>query len=150
MTSAIVFSGNIILLSISGVYDLKYKKIPNLCVLCMLTLFCVTHVAAILITGITPTCGTILKCATAAIIPFFLMFPAELMTKKAFGAGDKKVLLVIALSTGIWGIVFVMFGMMAGGLIFSVVKQVERDEHIAMAPFIIVSYFVVGIFRWFL
>ena len=42
-----------------------------------------------------------------------------------------------------------MFGMMAGGLIFSVVKQVERDEHIAMAPFIIVSYFLWGYFDGF-
>ena len=113
----------------------------------MLTLFCVPHAAAILITGITPSAGNIMRCATAAIIPFFLMFPAELITKKAFGAGDKKVLFVLALSTGIWEIVLVMFGMMAGGLIFSVVKRVKRGEHIALAPFILVSYCVIGILR---
>ena len=150
MTSAIVFSGNIILLAISGVYDLKYKKIPNICVLCMLTLYFVTHAAALLITGITPLTVTILRCAIAAITPFFLMLPAELMTKRAFGAGDKKVLFVLALSTGTWGIVFVMFGMMAGGLIFGMVKKVERREKIAMAPFILVSYFVVGMLRCFI
>ena len=143
MVSMIVFCGNMGLLAISCVYDLKYKKIPNKCVLCMLALFCTVQAVETLISGTSPNTVLITKSVAGGMAPFIFMLPAEILTKKAFGAGDKKLLFVLGLGTGAWGIIFVMFGMLAVGLAFGAVRRVKRGEYIAMAPFILVSYVAV-------
>ena len=139
----LVFLGNIIILAVTGVIDIKSKKIPNVCVLGMLALLCVLKAFEVEMTGALPDKEIIISSVAGALLPFFLLMPAELMTKKAFGAGDKKALFVLGLSMGSRHMVFVLLGTMAGGLIFAVIRKMKREEHIAMAPFILISYMIV-------
>ncbi len=143
MGGVFLLCGNAALLSVSSYFDIKYKRIPNKLTLGMLSFLCCFIAVNVLITGVSPGAGQLVHCIAGAATPFFVMLPAEMLTQKQFGAGDKKALFVIGLSVGFWGSIFVIFGMLAGALLFSIFKRVRKKDHIALAPFILISYIVV-------
>ena len=143
MGGMLIFCGNAAALSAASFFDIRKKRIPNICVLAMFAFLLVIKSIIFFHTGSGPDSMQILKSTAGALAPLFVMLPAELLTGKKFGYGDKKALMVLGLSTGAWGIIFVIFGMLAGAAVFSMVKRIKRDECLALAPFILMSYLVV-------
>ena len=167
MSGLLIFCCNIFFLIISSYFDIKKRIIPNRCVLFMLSVFFSVNAGVALITGRSPEPGMAASWifSSASIIMLFL--PAEIIIKgKRLGSGDKKILMVLALSVGVWRGVLLVFGMLIAALIYYVLYEIvirkdelrtdpERDTAdngvekaltIPMAPFILVSYVIVGIF----
>ena len=136
----LILALNISVLIFSSITDIKYKKIPNVYVLLITAAFFSYRAYLSLVTGVYTGLYEVLLCVAGLITIPLIMLPSELITKKSFGAGDKKMLMALSLSLGAWSTLYVTLGMLAGAGFFSFIKKAGRDRKIAMAPFILASY----------
>ena len=160
MSSLLIFFFNLFFLIISSYHDIKSKIIPNRCVLCMLASCFAVNAVTVLSGGVSPGMMTLLKWVVCPVIIMLFFFPAEMISGKRLGHGDKKVLMVLSLSLGFWGSIFLIFGMLAGAAIYYAAVYVLNvrklkihekctdlsdisDRSLPMAPFILAAYFMV-------
>ena len=81
--------------------------------------------------------------AGAGIALIFMMIPG-MVTGKSFGAGDKKVFVVLGLSQGPWRVTVLMGLAMVSAAMFIFLKGKNKDN-IAMAPHILIAYISVAV-----
>lgn len=86
---------------------------------------------------------------SGALIPLLIILPVEAITKKSFGAGDKKLIIVLGLVLGVERIIYFLFVMLSGALIYCLIKKIKRGEYIAMAPFMLASYLIISLYYYF-
>ena len=160
MSVLLIFFCNIFFLSISSYQDIKKRIIPNRCVLCMLAAFFAVNAGTVLSGGSSPLMMTLIKWAVCPFFVILFFLPAEILSGKSLGCGDKKMLMVLSLSLGFWGSVFLIFGMLTGAAFcyatLRYIKKkteimnykitdptVDRGMALPMAPFILAAYFIV-------
>ena len=154
MSGLLVFFCNIFFLSVSSYFDIKKRIIPNRCVLFMLAGFFAVNAADVIITDVSPGVMMIAAWALSSLCVLLLFLPAELLSRKKLGSGDKNVLMVLSLSLGVWGSISVVFWMLAGAggyyVILHYVKRrqlsLKKQKTVPMAPFILGAYSFVYFF----
>ena len=131
-------------------YDVRKRIIPNKIVLLMLVTCCV-YADYLVLSG---SFGEnilypLIKAVSGALLSLFILSVPEMMTKKSFGAGDKKVFMVLGLSLGPWGVVILMGITMVSAAVYNTIVKKKRSEAFAMAPHILMSYVVLVLYNSF-
>ena len=127
------------LLLMIAVFDLKYKKIPNRCVImtAVLSLFNV-------IPGLVSSETTLLHMFAGVVAGAFVLLPAYILTGKSFGAGDVKIFMALGISMGAVHLIYCVGAAMAGAYVYYLARKKSADSNIAMAPFVLFSYILIN------
>lgn len=128
-----------IILVIVAIIDSEYKKIPNRYVIMIAALSGIYIVPRILFFGDNPV-----RVFTGVVVGACVLLPAFILTGKSFGAGDIKIFMALGISLGGTKLLLCVLITMVGAFAYYVFKRAGRVSCIAMAPFILFGYIIVG------